>query len=175
MATSASYQRWPESFFQTPTPLFFQNFGIRARIRFRQFLKFENPTPVQTPATIINPTLIYPCFYLKNDHTDSCYCRNWKVTPNLGPVFLKFWLQVWKKKRIILPESTPVPDPVPPLPVTTTCEEITWREVPVPFFPNAKLARCAWKLQSRFVGVIFVAAAGPKSFSNIFEDRTLNE
>jgi len=30
-----------------------------------------NPTPVQTPATIINPTLSYPCFYLRNDHTDS--------------------------------------------------------------------------------------------------------
>jgi len=33
-----------------------QNFSIRIR----QFFKFENPTPVQTPATIINPTLIYP-------------------------------------------------------------------------------------------------------------------
>ena len=42
----------------------------------RKFFKFENPTPVQTPATIIDPTVIYPCFYLRNDHTDSCYCRN---------------------------------------------------------------------------------------------------
>jgi len=47
-------QRWPESLFQTPTPLLFQNFGIRVQ----QFFKFENPTPVQTPATIINPALI---------------------------------------------------------------------------------------------------------------------
>jgi len=40
------------------------------------FFKFENPTPVQTPATVIDPSVIYPCFYLRNDHTDSCYCRN---------------------------------------------------------------------------------------------------
>jgi len=40
------------------------------------FFKFENPTPVQTPAIIIDPTVIYPCFYLRNDHTDCCYCRN---------------------------------------------------------------------------------------------------
>ena len=36
------------------------------------------------------PTVIYPCFYLRNDHTDSCYCQNWKVTPGLGPFFFKF-------------------------------------------------------------------------------------
>jgi len=42
----------------------------------RQFFKCENPTPVQTPATIIDPTLIYPCFSLINDDTDFCYCRN---------------------------------------------------------------------------------------------------
>jgi len=29
-------------------------------------------------------------FYLRNDHTDSCYCRNWKVTPDPGPVSHKF-------------------------------------------------------------------------------------
>jgi len=78
------WQRWPESLFHSPTPLLFQNFGIRVR----QFFKFENPTPVQTPATIINRTWIYSCFYLRNDHTDSWYCRNWKVTPD--PVFPKF-------------------------------------------------------------------------------------
>ena len=39
-------------------------------------LKFENPTLVQTPATIIDPTVIYPCFHFINDHSDSCYCRN---------------------------------------------------------------------------------------------------
>jgi len=31
-----------------------------------------------------------PIFYLRNAHTDSCYCRNWKVTPDPGPVFPKF-------------------------------------------------------------------------------------
>ena len=51
-------QRWPESLF--PTPLLFQKFWIR----FWQFT-FENPTPVQTPAIIIDPTVIYPCFYVK--------------------------------------------------------------------------------------------------------------
>jgi len=34
-------------------------------------------------------------FFLRNDHADSCYCRNGKMTP--GP----------KEKRGILPESTP--------------------------------------------------------------------
>ena len=58
-------RRWPEPIFQTLTPLLFQNFWIR----FRQFFKFENPTTVQTPATIIDPTVIYPCFYIRNDHT----------------------------------------------------------------------------------------------------------
>jgi len=99
-------QRWPESLFQNPTPLLFQNFGIRVRL----FFKFENLTPVQTPATIINPTIIYPCFYLRNDHKDSCYCRNWKVTPVLEPVFPKYLTPDPgpKEKRRILPESTPV-------------------------------------------------------------------
>ena len=71
-------------------------FWIRLRIRVRKFFKYENPTPVQTPATIIDPTEIYPCFTLRNDHTDSCYCRNRKLTP--APVFHNF--------------LTPVPDPV---------------------------------------------------------------
>jgi len=55
------------------------------------FFKFENPTPVKTLATIINAILIYPCFYLRNGHTDSCYCRNWKVTPD--PVFSNYWIR----------------------------------------------------------------------------------
>jgi len=38
-----------------------------------EFFKFENPTLVKNPATIINTAVIYPCFYLKYDHTDSCY------------------------------------------------------------------------------------------------------
>jgi len=102
--SQSAHLRWPEALFQTPTPLLFQNFGIRVR----QFFKFENPTPVQTPATIINPTLIYPRFYLRNDLTDSCYCRNWKVTLDPGPIFHKFLAPGPKEKRRILPESTPV-------------------------------------------------------------------
>jgi len=97
-------QRWPESLFQTPTLLLFQNFGIRVPIM--QFFKFENPTTVQTPATIINPTLIFPCFCL----IDSCYCWNWKVTPDPGVIFPKFLTPDPdpKEKRRILPQATPV-------------------------------------------------------------------
>jgi len=65
---------------QTPTPLLFQNFWIRIRVRL--FFQFKNPTPVETPAIIIDPTIIYPCFNLRNNRTDSCYCRNGKVTPD---------------------------------------------------------------------------------------------
>jgi len=90
MFNTGAVQRWPESLFQTPTPLLFQNFCIRGRIRVQLFFKFENPFPVQTPVTIIDATVIYPCFYLRNDHTDSCYCRNWKVTLDPGPIFHKF-------------------------------------------------------------------------------------
>jgi len=54
-----------------------------------------------------------PMFDLKNDHTHSCYCRNWKVTPDPGPVFAKFLTTGPdpgpKEKRRILPESTPDP------------------------------------------------------------------
>jgi len=61
--TRGGHQRWPELH---ATPLLFQNFWIRIRfrIRFRQFFKFENPTPVQTPATI-DPTPNLPMFLLK--------------------------------------------------------------------------------------------------------------
>jgi len=58
--------------FQTPIPLLFRNF----RIRVLKFFKFENPTPLQTPAPI-DPTEIHPCFYSRNDHAKSCYCWNW--------------------------------------------------------------------------------------------------
>ena len=93
----ASCQRWPELYIQTPTLLLFQNFWIRFRVR--KFFIFENPTPVQTPATIINPTLIDPCFYLRNDHTDSCYCRNWKATPVQVRFFLNFRLRIRVRKE----------------------------------------------------------------------------
>ena len=100
-------QRWPELLFQTGTPLLFQNSLIRARIRVRLFFKFENPTPVQTPATIIDPTVVYPCFYLRNDRTCYCYCGIGKVTLNGVRLFTNFLLRSERKRRI-LPESTPV-------------------------------------------------------------------
>jgi len=67
--TERQYKYWKELFswclcwkqtrgtgvtFQTPSPLLFQNFCIW--FRFRQCFKYENPIPVQTPATIIDPT-----------------------------------------------------------------------------------------------------------------------
>jgi len=76
-------------------PVVFQNFWIRVR----QFFKFENPTPVQTPATIIDPTVFYPYFYYINDQKDSCYCRHWKVTLDPGPVFPKFSLRIRVRKK----------------------------------------------------------------------------
>jgi len=53
--------------------------------------------------------------FLRNNHTDSCYRRNGKVTPDQGPLFHRFLTTDPgpKEKRRILPESTP--DPVPPL------------------------------------------------------------
>jgi len=83
---------------------------ILKEIRVRLFFKLVNPTPVQTPAAVINPTLIYPCFCLRNYHTDSWSCRNLKVTP-----VIRFYQNFDtgsrsgpKEKRRILPESTPV-------------------------------------------------------------------
>ena len=105
------WQRWPESFFHTPTPLLFQNFWILVR----KFFKFVNPTPVQTPVAIIDPTVYYPCFYLKNGNTDSYYCRNWKVTPDTGPVFPKLLTPGPKKTQNPTGVDSGTPDPVPPL------------------------------------------------------------
>ena len=106
-SANQAFSRWPELLFQSPTPLLFQNFWIRIQ----KFFKFENPTPAQTPTTIIDPIKIYPCLYLRIDHTDSCCCRNWKGTPGPGPFFHKFLTPVAdpgpKEKRRILPESTP--------------------------------------------------------------------
>jgi len=83
-----------------------QNFWIRVR----QFFKYENSTPVQTPATIIDPTVICPWFYFRDDRTDPCYCRNRKLIPDPGLVFHKFLTSGPdlgpKGKRRILPEST---------------------------------------------------------------------
>ena len=83
----------------------------RVWIWVRLFFKFENPTSVQTPATIIDLIVIYPCFCIKIDHADSCYCRDWKVTQDPGPVFPKFFTPCLdlgtKEKSRIQPESTP--------------------------------------------------------------------
>jgi len=97
--SSVLNDRWPESHFQTRTPLMFQNFWIPDRIPVRQIFKFENPTPIYTPATIIDLTLIYPCFYSINDHRDSCCCRNWKVTRIRVRFFPNFWLRVRIRKK----------------------------------------------------------------------------
>jgi len=63
----------PESHFQTPTLLLFQNFRIWVRIQL--IFKFKNPNPVQTPAASIDLTEIYLCFHLRNEHTDSCSAK----------------------------------------------------------------------------------------------------
>jgi len=90
---------------------------IWVRIRVRQYFRFDNPTPVQTPASIIDPTIIYLYFYLKNDHTDSCYYRNWKVTPDPGPVFPKILTPDPGPKEMQNPAGVQsgTPDPVPPV------------------------------------------------------------
>ena len=110
------FQRWLESLFQTPTPLLFQNFWIRVRL----LLKFEKPTPVQTRATLIDPTVIYPHFYLKSDRTDCCYSLNRKVTPVRVRFFTNIWLRAWirvrkKKARKTHKPAESTPDPVPSL------------------------------------------------------------
>ena len=48
---------------------------------------------VQTSVAIIHLTGIYPCFFLTNDHTNSCSCRNGKVTPVRFQFFTIFWLR----------------------------------------------------------------------------------
>jgi len=78
-------------------------------VRVRNIFKFENPTPLQTPANM-DSTEIQQCFYLRNvmyeNHTDSC-CWKCKVIP--GPFFYKFLIPAPgpKEKRRILPMSTP--------------------------------------------------------------------
>ena len=51
-----------------------------------------------------------PMLFLRNGHPDSCYCRNWEVTPALGGVLHKILTpgaDLGPKKYRILPESTP--------------------------------------------------------------------
>ena len=67
--------------------LVFPNF----RIPVQNFLKSENPTPVQTLA-IIDATEIKQCFNLRNDvyknHANSWNCRKYQVTPDQWPPLL---------------------------------------------------------------------------------------
>jgi len=78
--------------------------------------KFENPTPVQTPA-VIEATKIQQRLFLSNDiskdHADSClYCWKQKMSP-AGSVFQKIFTPdpIPKKNT----ESKATPDPWPPL------------------------------------------------------------
>jgi len=98
---------------------------MRVRVRVQQFFKFENPTLLQTPAIIIDPTVICSCFYLKNDRTDFCYCRNLKVTP--APVFPKYLTPGPapgpKEKRRILLSPLQLSESGP----TTDVDNTNWR------------------------------------------------
>jgi len=120
------------------------NFSIRVRL----FFKFENPTPVQTPATIIDSTVIYPCFYLRHDRTDSCYCRTGKVTP--VPVLHKFLTPGPelgpKEKRRILSESTPVTESGPTS-VASLCKYI--RRKTNTTKESLDIMRIVWSLPNR--------------------------
>jgi len=64
---------------QTSTPLLFQNFQIRIRVR--KFFEFENPTSAQTPVAIDRSVRNLYMSLLRNDQADSCCCQNWKLTP----------------------------------------------------------------------------------------------
>jgi len=70
-------QRWPESLFQTPIPLLFQNLKIRIRVRIRKFFKFENATPLQTPAAI-DPTGNLPEMSTDQDWIGLNFLENWR-------------------------------------------------------------------------------------------------
>jgi len=47
----------------------------------------------------IDSTEIYLCFYLRDDHAGSCYCRNWKLAPDSGPFFHKISWSVPEKTQ----------------------------------------------------------------------------
>jgi len=111
-------QRWPESLFQTPTPLLFQNFWIRVRIWVRQFFNLKKQTPVQTPAAIIDSTVIYPCFYNKTWPRRLLLLM--KLKSDSGSVFLQIFDSGYgsrSKRKTQNPagvDSGP-PNPVPPM------------------------------------------------------------
>jgi len=65
-------QGWPESHRQTPTRSCSQIFGSGSK----KFFKFENPTPLETPATIDITeisVMVYVGIYMYKRHADSCY------------------------------------------------------------------------------------------------------
>jgi len=79
--------RWPESLFSDSESAPFTKFLFRVR----QIFEFENPIPVQTAAAIIDPAVIYPYFYLRNDHTDSATAeiKKWRwIQVRFFPDFL---------------------------------------------------------------------------------------
>jgi len=79
----------------------------------REFFKFENPTPVRNLATV-DPTEIYPCFFLRNGHADSCYWRNWKWLHTRVLFFTIFWLRVRIRNKNQNPAGvhSDTPDPM---------------------------------------------------------------
>jgi len=97
-------QRWPESLFKTPTPSLTKIFesgsgsGNFSNLRIRPLFRLQ---------LTIDPTEICQYFCIRNDHADSCYCRNWNVKPDPGPLFYKVLTPGPKENRRILPESTP--------------------------------------------------------------------
>ena len=114
---SAMDQRWPESLFRTLTSLLFQKFGIRIRVL--QFFKVENPTPVQTPSTIINITLIFPCFLLKKWRHRLLLLLKLKSDSGSGSVFFQIFDSGSEEKtQNPTGDESGYPDPVPPLPWT---------------------------------------------------------
>ena len=66
-------QRWPESLFKTPTPSLTKIFesgsgsGNFSNLRIRPLFRLQ---------LTIDPTEICQYFCIRNDHADSCYCRN---------------------------------------------------------------------------------------------------
>ena len=109
MQNTVENQRWSESNFQTPTPLLFQILWIQ--IRSRIFFKFDNLTPVQTPATI-DETDIQQYFYLTNDTMTLIKTTRTPATAEnkkwlLVRFFINFCLRIMvRKKRRTLPDST---------------------------------------------------------------------
>jgi len=83
-------QRRPESVFQTRlrscSKLWESGSGSFSNLRIRHLFRLR---------LLSIQLAIYSCFCSRNDHADSYYCQNWKVTPDP------------KEKRRILPESSP--------------------------------------------------------------------